>query len=90
MDNQQGPTVEHRELCSVLCGSLDGRGVWGRMDIHMGFQGGASGKEFVCRCRRRKRHGFDPWVGKSPWRREWHLTPVFLPENSMRYIYMYG
>ena len=25
------------ELCSVLCGSLDGRGVWGRMDtcIHM-------------------------------------------------------
>ena len=30
--NQQGPTVEHRELCSVLCGSLDGRAVWGRMD----------------------------------------------------------
>ena len=20
------------ELCSMLCGSLDGRGVWGRMD----------------------------------------------------------
>ena len=32
MDNQQGPTAEHRELCSVLCGSLDGRGIWGRMD----------------------------------------------------------
>ena len=30
--NQRGPTVEHRELCSMLCGSLDGRGVWGRMD----------------------------------------------------------
>ena len=29
---QQGSTVEPRELCSVLCGSLDGRGVWGRMD----------------------------------------------------------
>ena len=28
MDNQQGPTVEHRELCSMLCGSLGGRGVW--------------------------------------------------------------
>ena len=27
MDNQQGPNVQHRELCSVLCGSLDGRGV---------------------------------------------------------------
>ena len=31
-DNQQGPAVEHRELCSILCGSLDGRGVWGRMN----------------------------------------------------------
>ena len=30
--NQQGPTVEHMEFCSVLCGSLDGRGVWGRMN----------------------------------------------------------
>ena len=25
--------------------------------------------------------GFDPWVRKIPWRREWLLTPVFLPEN---------
>ena len=33
MDNQQGPTVQHRELCSMLWGSLDGRGVWGRMDM---------------------------------------------------------
>ena len=32
MDNQQGLTVKHRELRSMLCGSLDGRGVWGRMD----------------------------------------------------------
>ena len=23
--------------------------------------------------------GFDPWVGKIPWRREWLPTPVFLP-----------
>ena len=29
MENQQGPTVEHRELCSMLCGSQDGRGVGG-------------------------------------------------------------
>lgn len=26
---KQGPAVEHRELCSMSCGSLDGRGVWG-------------------------------------------------------------
>ena len=32
MDKQQGPAVYHMELCSMLCGSLDGRGVWGRMD----------------------------------------------------------
>ena len=32
MDNQQELSVQHVELCSTLCGSLDGRGVWGRMD----------------------------------------------------------
>ena len=26
-----------------------------------------------------QRPGFDPWVGKIPWRREWLPTPVFLP-----------
>ena len=35
MDNQQRPTVELRELCSVLCASLDGRGVGGRMGTCM-------------------------------------------------------
>ena len=24
------------------------------------------------------RPGFDPWVGKIPWRKEWQPTPVFL------------
>ena len=32
VDNQQGPTVGHRELCSLSCGGRGGRGVWGRMD----------------------------------------------------------
>ena len=32
MDKQQGPAVEHRGLCSMLHGSLVGRGVWGRKD----------------------------------------------------------
>ena len=32
MDNQQRPTVEHRELCPMLRGSLDGRGTWERVD----------------------------------------------------------
>ena len=33
-------------------------------------------------ARRHKRHLFDPWVGKIPWRRAWQLTPVFLPGES--------
>ena len=36
-------------------------------------------KDSSCQCRRRKRHGFDSWVGKIPWRRKWQSTPVFLP-----------
>ena len=29
-----------------------------------------------------KRHGFDPWVRKIPWRRAQQPTPVFLPGES--------
>ena len=45
------------------------------------FPGGSSGKEPACQCRRHKRHGFDPWVGKIPWRRAWQPTLVLLPEE---------
>ena len=34
-DNQQGPTVLYMELCSVLCGSLDGKGAWRRMGTYI-------------------------------------------------------
>ena len=40
-----------------------------------------SGKESACQCRRPKRCGFDPWVGKIPWSRKWQPAPVFLPNN---------
>ena len=29
-----------------------------------------------------KRCGFDPWVGKIPWRRAWQSTPVLFPGES--------
>ena len=29
-----------------------------------------------------KKSGFDPWVEKTSWRREWLSTPVFLPGES--------
>ena len=44
--------------------------------------GGATGKESTCHCKRCKRHRFDPWVGKIPWRRTWQPTPLFLPGES--------
>jgi len=47
-----------------------------------GFQGGTSVKEPTCQCRKCKRRGFGPWVGKMPWRRAWQPTPVFLPGES--------
>ena len=46
----------------------------------MSFPG--SGKEPACECRRWKRPGFSPWVGKIPWRRARQPTPVFLPGES--------
>ena len=50
--------------------------------LRMGFPGGINGKESVCQ-QRCKRHGFDPWVEKMPWRRKWQPPPVFLPGKSM-------
>ena len=40
-----------------------------------------SGRESL-QCRRHRRQGFDPWVGKIPWRRAWQRTSVFLPGES--------
>ena len=42
----------------------------------------ASGKEPACQCRRHKRHGFEPCVGKIPWKRAQQFSPVFLPGES--------
>ena len=38
-----------------------------------------SGKDSACQCRR---HGFNSWVAKIPWRRKWQPIPVFLPGKS--------
>ena len=38
-----------------------------------------SGKESACQCRR---HEFNPWSRKIPWRRKWQLTLIFLPGKS--------
>ena len=65
------------EICPLFFSWLDwGYGFWG------GFPGGASGEDHTCQYRRCKRHWFDPWVGKFPWRRVWQPIPVFLPGES--------
>ena len=29
-----------------------------------------------------RRHKFDPWAGRTPWRKKWQPTPVLLPGKS--------
>ena len=41
--------------------------------------GGSDGKRIYLRYRR---PGFNPWVGKIPWRREWQPTLVLLFSNT--------
>ena len=41
--------------------------------------GGSEVKASACNV---GRPGFDPWVGKIPWRTKWQPTPVFLPGES--------
>ena len=40
-----------------------------------------SGEESTRKCRRWRRHGFDPWVRKISWGRKWQPTPIFLHEQ---------
>ena len=40
--------------------------------------------QVVKTCLQCRRPGFDPWVGKIPWRREWLPTPGFLPGELYR------
>ena len=44
--------------------------------IHKGLPLWLTGKKSICQC---SKHGFQPWAGKIPWRREWLPTPVFSP-----------
>ena len=45
----------------------------------MGFPGGSDSKKLACNTGTPR---FHPWVRKSPWRRQWQPTPVFLPGES--------
>ena len=34
-------------------------------------------KKSTCQCKRHRRHEFDPWVRKIPWRRKWQPATLF-------------
>ena len=86
-DNHPGPTVQHRELFSMLRGRLDGRRVWGRSDTHVGFPGGAGGTGPAYQCRRQKKCGCSSWAGKIPWRRDGNPLQYFCLESPMDRVY---
>ena len=48
------------------------------INYSLSFPGGSDGKASAYNAR----PGFDPWVGKIPWRRKWQTTPVPLPGKS--------
>ena len=45
-------------------------------------EGGASGKDPACQCRRPKRQWIQSLGGEDPQRRKWQPTPVLLPGKS--------
>ena len=48
-----------------------------------GFLGGTSCKEPACQCRKHKRHRFDLWVGKIPWKGNGNPLQDSCLENPM-------
>ena len=87
-DSRANLSASPRVLCDVMhprglvlalgqvSGQVKGRGSHtGRPGIPRWY----SGKEPSCQCRRRKRHGFHPWVRTISRSKKWQLTPVFLP-----------
>ena len=57
-------------MCSTVCK------LYIMTVFHSGFPWWLRGYSVCLQC---ERPGFDPWVGKIPWRRKWQPTPVFLP-----------
>ena len=62
---------------------LNSPGLFGGMYMSLwGFPGGDSGEKPTNQFRRCRSHGFDPWVGKIPWKSVWQSTPIFLSGES--------
>ena len=73
--------------------SLVGSRLWGRTESdtteatqqqqqHAKWRASPVAQWICVQCRNHRRHGFNPWVEKIPWRRAWQSTPVLLPRKS--------
>ena len=69
----------YKELCNSI---IKSNKLNKNVQVSRDFLGGIVGKESACQLRRHKRIKFDPSVRKIPWKRKWHPTPGFLPEES--------
>ena len=74
-------TEQHWTALSLSC--LYYTTNFGQPDGDIGLPRWLSGKKVSLKCWRLRKHEFDSWVGKIPWRRKWQLTPIFLLENPM-------
>ena len=64
--------MSHHEMPFLLSVTEGGFLSWG-------FPEGSYSKESACNA---GDIGFNPWVGKIPWRRKWQPIPAFLPGKS--------
>ena len=73
----RSPVGEHGNPLQYSCleNPMD-KGVW-RATVHR-----VERKHNMHACMQCRRLWFDPWVGKTPLRREWQLTLAFLPGKS--------
>ena len=65
--------------CCCLRGVSWGQGAFLYMPSNLGLPWWLRWWRICLHCRRPR---FDPWVRKTPWRREWLTSPVFLPGES--------
>ena len=76
------PRNKWRNLQGWMTGVGYTRYTWVSMPYCRWLPGGTSGKDPTCQCRRLKRHRFDPWARKIPWKRKQQPIPVFFPGES--------
>ena len=79
-----GPSVLPVTFLSLFVNPGNGGGadIYSVMGEKKTNKGWDSGQESACQCRRPKRCGFHPWVGKIPWRRK-QQPAISCLENSM-------